>query len=84
MKLYKGDKVMQMVDKDQLQDCLDAGWSRTEPVVEVEVDDAEVDDAEVDDAEVDDAEVDDAEVDDADDVVVPKKIKKIKPLKKRK
>ena len=35
MKLYKGDRIMQMVDKDQLDDCLAAGWSRTVSVKEV-------------------------------------------------
>lgn len=49
MKLYKGDKVMQMVDKDQVQDCLDAGWSRTEPVVEEVVE--EKDDFDIDDSD---------------------------------
>ncbi len=34
MKLYKDGKVMQQVDKDQLDICLEAGWSRTEPVDE--------------------------------------------------
>jgi len=34
MKLYKGDRVMQMVDKDQVDDCINAGWSRTKPEVE--------------------------------------------------
>ncbi|MDP8268253.1 MAG: hypothetical protein P9L97_05940 [Candidatus Tenebribacter davisii] len=38
MKLFKGDRIMQSVDKHQLQDCLDAGWSRTkETKVPVEV-----------------------------------------------
>ena len=36
MKLYKDGKCMQNVDKDQLEICLDAGWSRTEPTKEVE------------------------------------------------
>lgn len=36
MKLYKNGKCMQSVDRDQLQDCLDAGWSRTDEVVEAE------------------------------------------------
>ncbi len=35
MKLYKDGKVMQNVDKDQLDICLDAGWSRTRPVEKV-------------------------------------------------
>ncbi len=32
MKLYKGDKIMQNVDKHQVDDCLAAGWSRTKVV----------------------------------------------------
>lgn len=38
MKLYKGDKTMQMVDKDQVDICLEAGWSKKapEPVVDVD------------------------------------------------
>lgn len=40
MKLYKGDKIMQMVDKDQVDICLDAGWSKEAPEVEeVELED---------------------------------------------
>ncbi len=32
MKLYKDGKCMQMVDKDQVDICLDAGWSRIDKV----------------------------------------------------
>lgn len=36
MKLYKGDKIMQMVDKDQVDICLDSGWSKKAPEAEKE------------------------------------------------
>jgi len=43
MKLYRDGKCMQMVDKDQLQICLDAGWSRTDEVAEAQaLEDAEL------------------------------------------
>ena len=45
MKLYKGDKVMQMVDKDQVETCLEAGWSRTQPE-EVELEEVEPEESE--------------------------------------
>ena len=32
MKLYKDGKCMKRVDKDQLEVCLDAGWSKTDAV----------------------------------------------------
>jgi len=34
MKLYKDGQCMQMVDKDQLQICEEAGWSRIDKVAE--------------------------------------------------
>ena len=42
MKLYKGERTMQMVDKDQVEACLDAGWSRTKSEPEVEEETPEV------------------------------------------
>ena len=87
MKLYKGDKVMQSVDKDQLDICLEAGWSRTEPVEEEEINEEEdlLDDDLLDD---DPDDVDDLP-EDVDTPAVPvapiaAKKNKIKPLKKRK
>ncbi|MCP3683855.1 MAG: hypothetical protein GY861_14315 [bacterium] len=35
MKLYKGDRVMQFVDKDQVEACLEAGWVKESPEVEI-------------------------------------------------
>jgi len=32
MKLYKDKKVMLFVDKDQVDICLEAGWSKEKPV----------------------------------------------------
>lgn len=37
MKLYKDDKIMQSVGKDQVEICLEAGWSKTKPEPEPEV-----------------------------------------------
>jgi len=37
MKLFKGKRVMEFVDKDQLDICLKAGWSQTDKIAEAKL-----------------------------------------------
>jgi predicted nucleic acid-binding Zn-ribbon protein len=88
MKLYKDGRCMQFVDKEQLQDCLDAGWSRTDKVAEEAKALAEKEAAEeaelLAQIEAEEAEAEEVEEADKEDSAPPKKTVKIKTSKKSK
>jgi hypothetical protein len=79
MKLYKNGRCMQMVDKDQLDICLEAGWSRTDEAAEKEA--LKVAEAASAKALIDAKALLKAE--EAPATPAPKKTVKIKPLKKQ-
>lgn len=81
MKLYKGDKTMHFVDKDQIDICLEAGWSRTKPEDEIQetIDVEDVDEDVVED--IDEVEEPEVKTPPKPIKIAPKK--KIKTLKKK-